>query len=103
MAEALIMEFEGYGLDQYERVSEILGIDMRSGKGDWPDGMLLHSASVKEGGFIIYEVWASQADQKRFMAERLAHAFRAGGIEERPVRSEWLILTSLHNLDGADR
>jgi hypothetical protein len=100
MADALIMEFEGYGLDQYERINRILGIDMRSGEGDWPDGLLLHSASVKGGGFVIYEVWASQADQERFLAERLTQALQAGGIEETPVRVEWLVLTSHHNLEG---
>ncbi len=100
MADALIMEFEGYGLDQYERVNQILGIDMESGEGEWPDGLLLHSASVKTGGFVIYEVWASQADQERFLAGRLAQALRAGGIEETPVRADWLVLASHHNLEG---
>jgi hypothetical protein len=100
MATALIMEFEGYGLDQYERINEILEIDMVSGEGEWPDGLLLHSASVKAGGFVIYEVWASQADHERFLSERLLPALHAGGVEERPVRAEWLVLTSHHNREG---
>jgi hypothetical protein len=100
MADALILEFEGYGLDEYKRVNGILGIDMESGEGDWPDGLLLHSASVKGGGFVIYEVWASQADQERFMAERLGQALQGGGIEGPPVRAEWLVLSSHHNLEG---
>jgi|SRR5690348_10607274 len=100
MADALILEFEGHGLEEYERVSEILGIDMRSGQGDWPNGLLLHSASAKEGGFVVYEVWASQADQERFMAERLGQALQEGGVEGPPARAEWLALASHHSLEA---
>src|SRR5436305_15086798 len=90
MADALILEFEGHGLEEYERVNEILGIDMRSGEGDWPEGLLLHSASAKEGGFVVYEVWASQADQERFMAERLGQALQEGGVAGPPAMAERL-------------
>lgn len=97
MAEALILEFEGYGVDEYERVNGILGIDMQTGEGDWPEGLLLHSASIKPGGFLIYELWASQEDQQRFMDERLGKALQEGGIEGPPARSEWLDVQSHHN------
>jgi len=100
MAEALILEFEGYGVDDYERVNGVLGINMQTGQGDWPDGLLTHSAATKPGGFVIYEVWASKEDQERFMNERLGQALQEGGIEGPPARNEWLDLKSHHNLDG---
>ncbi|MGN6275615.1 MAG: hypothetical protein ACTHNP_06760 [Solirubrobacterales bacterium] len=100
MADALILEFEGYGLDEYEKVNSILGVDMQSGEGDWPEGLLLHSASIKPGGFLIYEVWASQEDQERFMNERLGRALQEGGVEGPPARSDWLDLQSHHNLES---
>jgi hypothetical protein len=100
MAEALILEFEGYGVDDYERVNGVLGIDMQTGEGDWPDGLLTHSAAIKPGGFVIYEVWASKEDQERFMNERLGQALQEGGIEGPPARNEWLGLQAHHNLDG---
>src|SRR5215470_4444245 len=71
MADALILEFDGVDRDAYERVNEILGIDMDSGEGDWPAGLLVHTAGAKLGGWVVLEVWESQADQERFMAERL--------------------------------
>jgi hypothetical protein len=100
MADALILEFEGYGVDDYERVNTVLGINMQTGEGPWPDGLLLHSAAIKPGGFVIYEVWASKEDQERFMNERLGQALQEGGIEGPPARNEWLDLQAHHNLDG---
>ena len=71
MADGLILEFDGFGVDVYERVNNELGVDMRTGEGDWPDGMIAHSGGAKEGGWVVFEVWRSRADQERFMAERL--------------------------------
>lgn len=100
MAEALILEFEGYGVEEYERVNGVLGIDMQTGEGSWPEGLLLHSAAIKPGGFLIYELWASKADQERFMEQRLGKALQEGGIEGPPARMDWLAVQSHHNLDG---
>lgn len=100
MAEALILEFEGYGVEEYERVNDILGIDMQTGEGSWPAGLLMHSASIKPGGFVIYELWASQQDQQRFMDERLGRAIQEGGIEGPPARMEWLSVQAHHNPGG---
>ncbi|HEU4599678.1 MAG TPA: hypothetical protein VFS26_08020 [Solirubrobacterales bacterium] len=98
MADGLILEFEGVGLDAYERVNGKLGIDMESGEGDWPQGLLFHSAGAKEGGFVVYEVWASQGDQERFMEGRLGQALQEGGIDAPPVRAEWLNLAAARDL-----
>jgi hypothetical protein len=98
MAEAIILEFEGFGIDQYERVNGILGIDMQSGEGDWPEGLLVHSGAVKPGGFIVYELWASKADQERFMEERLGQALQEGGVAGPPARLEWLEVAAHHHL-----
>ena len=90
MADALILEFDGFGAETYERVNGLLGIDMQSGEGDWPEGLLMHTAATKPGGMVIYEIWASQADQERFMENRLGRALQEGGVEGAPSRMEWL-------------
>jgi hypothetical protein len=97
MADALILEFEGYGLGEYERVNEKLGIDMATGEGEWPQGLLLHSGAAKDGGFVVFEIWESQGDQQSFMEERLGRALQEGGIEGPPARAEWLDLAAAHN------
>lgn len=100
MAEALILEFDGVGAEHYEQVNGHLGVDMQSGEGDWPQGLLVHTAATKPGGLVVYEIWASQADQERFMNERLGKALQAGGIEGPPSRAEWLGHLSHHDLEG---
>ena len=100
MAEALILEFEGFGVEEYERVNAALGIDMETGSGEWPGGLLLHSAASKPDGFVIYELWASKEDQERFMDERLGKAMQEGGVEGPPARTEWLDVKAHHNMGG---
>ena len=67
MAEALILEFDGVGREQYDAVNKRLGIDMASGEGDWPEGMLSHTAGAKAGGWVVFEVWESRGAQGQFM------------------------------------
>lgn len=96
MADALILEFDGFDRATYDRVNEKLGIDMESGEGDWPAGLLFHAGAAKPGGFVIYEVWDSQAAQEAFMAERLGRALEEGGVQGPPARTEWLDLAAHH-------
>jgi hypothetical protein len=100
MADGLILEFEGFGVDTYEQVNGLLGIDMASGDGDWPAGMLAHTGGAKEGGWVVFEVWASQADQERFMTERLGPALAQAGIEGPPARVEWIEVAAHRNPGG---
>jgi len=85
MADALILEFEGVGRAEYEAVSDLLGIDIGSGEGDWPPGLLVHTAEETENGWAIFEVWESREVQKRFMNERLGQALQEGGVSSPPV------------------
>ncbi|MGV1047763.1 MAG: hypothetical protein ACOYD4_04455 [Solirubrobacterales bacterium] len=100
MADGLILEFDGLDAETYERVNELLGVEMATGEGDWPDGLLSHSGGAKPGGWVVFEVWASRADQERFMSERLGQALREGGVEGPPSRVEWLELAAHHNFES---
>ena len=97
MADGLILEFEGFGVETYERVNRELGIDMATGEGDWPAGMRYHAGAAKPGGWVVFEVWDSQEDQDRFMTERLGPALQRGGVEGPPVRVEWLEIAAQHS------
>ena len=98
MAVALLLEFEGVGVEQYNAVNERLQIDMATGQGDWPEGLLFHAGGAKPGGWVVMEIWASQEDQQRFMERRLGRALQEGGITEPPTRVEWLDLAAYHYL-----
>ncbi|MBS1887918.1 MAG: hypothetical protein JSU06_12095 [Actinobacteria bacterium] len=96
MAEGLILEFDGFGLETYEAVNRLLGIDMETGAGDWPSGLLFHSGGAKDGGWVVFEVWDSREDQGRFMSDRLGPALKDGGVTDPPNRMEWIDLAAYH-------
>jgi hypothetical protein len=89
MSEAIVLEFVGVSADEYNAVNAILGLDPATGSGDWPTGMLSHvGATATSGGFIVFEVWDSQASQEAFMASRLGPALGQAGVSE-PTRIDW--------------
>jgi hypothetical protein len=97
MPDALIVEFDGVGRRHYDDVNANLGIDMATGKGAWPDGLLLHFAGAKTRGWVVFELWESQDAQKRFLEERLVPALEAAGVKP-PDRLEWVDTAVLHDL-----
>jgi hypothetical protein len=50
MPEVLILEFTGVSEGEYAAVNKHLGIDMQTGQGDWPAGLLSHAAGIAEDG-----------------------------------------------------
>jgi hypothetical protein len=92
MPEAFILEFDGFSRDRYLAVNEKLGIDAATGEGDWPRGLRFHAGAGKPGGFVVYEIWDSKADQAAFMNDRLGAALQTAGVTEPPTRAEWLDL-----------
>jgi hypothetical protein len=101
MAQALIVEFDGVGRAEYEAVNEVLGIDMNTGTGNWPEGLVMHSAgATRDGGWVVYEVWDSVEAQERFMDERLGPALQQGGVTDPPTRSDWVELHGHHTPGG---
>jgi len=100
MADTLILEFTGVGAEEYAAVNRELGIDMQTGQGNWPPGMIAHSAGfADDGSFVVTEVWASQADQAAFMQSRLGAALAAGGITAAP-KVRWVPALAYHQPGG---
>jgi len=72
MAVGLILQFPvGLGESEYDTVNKAMGLDPRSGGGDWPAGLISHTAGKSELGWVVTEVWESKELQGAFMAERL--------------------------------
>jgi len=85
MAELLILTFEGVTKAEYDAVNEKLSIDMGSGEGDWPPGLITHAGGqTDDGEFHVVEVWESRELQEKFLHERLGAALGAGGITVQP-------------------
>lgn len=100
MAEGLVLEFEGFGRDRYEAVNGELGIDIETGAGDWPAGLLFHAGGAKPGGWVVFEIWESKADQEAFMNGRLGKALQDAGVTGPPSRAEWLDIASYRTPGG---
>lgn len=99
MAAELILEFEGITTTEYEAVNKALGIDTQSGKGDWPDGLVAHSAGLNDAGhLVVIEVWDTPEHQARFMEGRLGEALAKGGITGPPSSVTWIELVAHHYL-----
>src|SRR5436309_1332362 len=98
MAAGLILEFEGVGREQYQAVNDRLGLDMTTGEGDWPEGLLFHAGGAKPGGGVVMGGWESQEAQQRFMEGRLGRALQEGGVSEPPSRVEWIDLAAAHHV-----
>ena len=96
MAELLVLEFEGVDKEMYEKVNGILGIDSVSGEGDWPKGLLVHSAGRTANGWMVTEVWDSREDQDNFMKSTLGAALQKAGVDKPPTKAEWTALHAHH-------
>lgn len=96
MAELFVLEFEGFDKDQYAKVNSLLGIDMATGAGEWPAGILTHSAGRTEKGWMVIEVWESREAQDRFMKDRLGAALQQAGVDRPPTRADWTSLDAHH-------
>ncbi len=78
-----------------------LGIDMGTGKGDWPDGLQTHGAGLDENGhLVVIEVWDTPEHQARFMERHLGQALAQGGITAPPSRVTWIELVAHHRPGG---
>lgn len=84
MPAGLILRFPGKSRTDYDAVNAKLGIDQASGSGDWPAGLLSHTAGEDGGALYVIEVWESRDAQGRFMQERLGRALQEGGITGTP-------------------
>lgn len=89
MTKILILEFSAVDDAKYEAVNAKLGIDAKSGKGNWPAGLRSHSASrTTDGAFFVIEVWDSQEQQDHFMKTKLGAALQEVGVPP-PSRVVW--------------
>jgi hypothetical protein len=97
MAEELILEFTDVTVERYDTVNGKLGVDMKSGTGDWPAGLQVHIAGrADDGHFIVTEIWSSREAQDDFMRSRLGAALAAAGLTS-PPKVTWVNVISHQN------
>jgi hypothetical protein len=85
MAAALVLSFAGRTRADYDAVNAKLDFDTKTAAGEWPAGLLSHSAGTRDDGSLcVIEVWESREAQGRFMQEKLGPALAAAGVTSKP-------------------
>jgi hypothetical protein len=79
MAVAVVLEFTGATLDQYDQVIERMGLTPR---GSGPPGALFHWVTKTDDGIRVTDVWESQEIFDRFNEEQIQPQTQAVGVPE---------------------
>ena len=83
MAVAMLVDNPVGSQETYDKVRERLGLER-------PAGGIFHVAGPSpSGGWRVIEVWESEEDANRFVAERLRPAFEAAGAPAPPPPELW--------------
>ena len=83
MAVAVVLEFEGATLDQYDQVIEKMGFSP-GGPATTAVGGLFHWATKTDNGFRVTDVWRSREQFEKFSDEQIGPYTREVGIENPP-------------------
>jgi hypothetical protein len=85
MAVAMLIDNPSGSQEIYEQLRERIGLDK-------PAGGIFHVAGPSpNGGWRVIEIWESEEDAKRFLAERLAPAAEAVGTPPPPPPELWRV------------
>jgi hypothetical protein len=81
MAVAVVLDFEGATLDQYDQVVERMGL---TPGGAGPPGALFHWVAATDGGFRVTDVWETREQFDRFAEESIGPNSAAAGLDQPP-------------------
>ena len=81
MAVAVIMDFEGATLDQYDEVVEKMGLTPR---GAGAPGSISHWVCATDGGIRVVDVWETKEDFERFAEQQIGPVTAEVGIPAPP-------------------
>jgi hypothetical protein len=79
MAVAVILEFDGGTLDQYEQVIEKMGFEH---EGTGGPGGLFHWVTKTDNGFRVTDVWESREQFDKFAEEQIGPYSQEVGLSE---------------------
>jgi hypothetical protein len=79
MPVAIIMDFEGGTLDQYDQVVQAMGL---SPGGPTPPGALFHWVTETDNGVRVTDVWETREAFDQFAQEQIGPHTAAAGLSE---------------------
>jgi hypothetical protein len=81
MAIAVVLDFEGATLEQYDKVIELMSLKPGGGGAE---GGLFHWVTATDGGIRITDVWESKELFERFAAEKIGPFTQQAGFQGPP-------------------
>jgi hypothetical protein len=81
MAVAVILDFPGATLEQYDQVLDLMGLT-KGGAG--PPGALFHWATKSDDGIRVVDVWESREAFDRFAQEKIGPLTQQVGMTDPP-------------------
>ena len=84
MAVAIVLDFEGATLDQYDRTAELMELEP-GGRG--PKGALFHWVAKTDSGIRVTDVWESQEEFDKFREEKIGPLSAQAGFPAPPTVS----------------
>ena len=81
MAVAVVLEFEGATLDQYDQMLQKIGY---TPQGRGAPGGIFHWVAKTDGGIRITDVWESREIFERFAQENIGPSAQEAGIAVEP-------------------
>jgi hypothetical protein len=81
MAVAVVLDFEGATLDQYDKTCELMGLTPR---GPAPEGALFHWVTETDGGVRVTDVWESQELFDAFAEQKIGPLSAQAGFPGPP-------------------
>jgi len=81
VAVAIVMDFKGATLDQYDKVVELMHL---TPEGAGPGGSLFHWVAAKPDGIVVTDVWKSREQFEKFAQEQIGPHSQAAGFPAPP-------------------
>jgi hypothetical protein len=81
MPVAIVMEFDGATLAQYDKVVELMGL---TPGGAGPPGSVFHWVAETDDGIVVTDVWESQEQFEKFAQEQIGPHTQAAGFPGPP-------------------
>ena len=82
MAVAVVLEFDGTTLEQYDQVLEKMGLEPQ---GPGPQGALFHWVTATNGGIRVTDVWESAEAFEAFSEEEIGPKTAEVGVPGPPT------------------
>ena len=90
MAVALILDFKGATLDQYDEVVEKMDLG-----GKVPPGAISHWSAATDDGFRVVDVWESRDAFDKFAEEKIGPISAEAGIDGPPEITSYEVHNTL--------